>query len=133
MNRLTIQAKVHFRTGRKCRKELHTGEVPVPAVSPGRVPRVAKLVALAIRFDGLVRDGVVADYAELARLGHVTRARMSQIMLLTNLAPDIQEAILFLPRVTRGRDPITEHDIRKIAATPDWRKQRVMWEELDTN
>ena len=32
-----------------------------------RVPRVAKLMALAIRFEGLIRDGVVADYAELAR------------------------------------------------------------------
>ena len=84
-------------------------------------------MALAIRFDQLLRDGVVADYAELARLTHVSRARITQIMNLLNLAPDIQEAILFLPRVESGRDPIREHAVRPIAATSDWRKQRRMW------
>ena len=64
-------------------------------------------MALAIRFDQLIRDGVVADQAELACLGHVTGARMTQIMNLLHLAPDIQEAILHLPRVMEGRDPIT--------------------------
>ena len=35
----------------------------------------------------------------------VTRARMTQIMNLLNLAPDIQEELLLLPPVTEGRDP----------------------------
>jgi hypothetical protein len=69
---------------------------------------VAKLMALAIRFDGLIRDGVVADQAELARVGHVTRARLTQIMNMLNLAPDIQEAILTMPAPESGRDPVTE-------------------------
>ena len=89
--------------------------------------RVAKLMALAIRFDGLVRDGIVADFADLARLGHVTRARITQIMNLLHLAPDIQEAILLLPKVESGRDPITERDLRSIVAVSDWRKQRKTW------
>ena len=88
-------------------------------------------MALAIRFDGLIRDGVVADQAELARLGHVTRARLTQIMNLLHLAPDIQEELLFLPRVERGRDPIQERQLRPIAAVPDWRKQRGMWKEAE--
>ena len=96
-----------------------------------RVPRVAKLMALAIRFEGLVRDGVVADYAELARLGKVTRARVTQISNLLNLAPDIIEAILFLPAVERGKDPITERDLRPIVAVADWKKQRRMWRHLE--
>jgi hypothetical protein len=50
--------------------------------------------ALAIRFERQVRTGMLASYAELAGLGHVTRARVSQIMNLVNLAPDIQEALL---------------------------------------
>jgi hypothetical protein len=87
----------------------------------GRLPRVAKLMALAIRFEGLLRDGVVKDYAELARLGHVTRARMSQIMNLLHLAPDIQEALLFLPRLARGRDPLPLWKILPIAALAVWR------------
>ena len=128
MSGMTIQTKVYFTCGRRSKKQLQTGEKPQPV--PGRVPRVAKLMALAIRFEGLVRDEVVNDYAELARLGHVTRARMTQIMNLLNLAPDIQEAILFLPRVESGRDPITERELRAIVAVADWRKQRVVWAGL---
>ncbi len=67
-------------------------------VEPGNVPRVSKIMALAIRFHGLVRRGEVRDYTDLARLGYVTPARMTQIMCLLHLAPDIQEALLFLPR-----------------------------------
>lgn len=128
MNRLTVTAKFHVVRGQRSRKELRPGDAPARDV-PARLPRVAKLMALAIRFEGMVRDGVVADYAELARLGHITRARMSQIMSLLHLAPDIQEALLFLPRITSGKDRITERDVRPIAATPDWRKQRAIWSE----
>lgn len=65
---------------------LRAGGAPaVAAVPVGRVPRVARLMALAIHFEELVRSGAVADYATLARLGHVTRARMTQIMNLLSL------------------------------------------------
>jgi hypothetical protein len=84
-------------------------------------------MALAIRFDGLVRSGAVRDYADLARLGHVTRARMSQIMSLINLSPEIQEAILFLPPVIEGRDPLVLRDVLPIAMQPDWRRQARSW------
>jgi hypothetical protein len=87
-------------------------------------------MALAIRFEKLVRDGRVRDYADLARLGNVSRARLTQIMNLLNLAPDIQEDILFLPRTDRGFDPIPERRIRAIASEPDWRKQRRLWRTL---
>src|SRR5262249_29987473 len=80
-----------------------TPRTPAPA---GRLPRLSRLLALALRFDQLIRAGVVADYATLARVGHVSRARISQIMNLLVLAPDIQEQLLFLPRTQRGRDPL---------------------------
>ena len=99
-------------------------------IPPGTIPRISRLMALAIRFDRLIKSGEVADQAEIARLGHVSRARVTQIMNLLLLAPDIQEEILFLPRTQCGRDPIRERIIRPIAAVPDWRKQRRMWEEL---
>jgi hypothetical protein len=73
---------------------------------------------------------VVADQAELARLGHVTRARLTQIMNLLNLAPDIQEQILFSPATERGDDAVTERDLRPIAAIPSWERQRQMWQRL---
>jgi hypothetical protein len=127
---LTIECDVHFhRCGKGSRKELRPGPAQRPP-GPGRVPRVARLLALAIRFEQLVRGGDVASYAELARLGHVTRARVSQVMSLLYLAPDLQEAVLFLPRTAQGRDPVILRDLLPIAATPDWRKQRRLWREL---
>jgi hypothetical protein len=84
-----------------------------PPSRASRPPRIACLLALAHRFDELVQSGAVRDYAELARLGHVTRARVTQIMNLLNLAPDIQESILWLsPRSGRR---ITEREMRTIA------------------
>ena len=96
----------------------------------GRVPRIARLVALALRFDQLVRDGEMANFAEIARVGHVTRARVTQVMNLLNLAPDIMDEILHLPLVTHGIDPISEHHLRPIAAEYVWSKQRAMWRKV---
>lgn len=125
MSNIKVTSKVHFKSGDRSRKKMHTGEEPEKPL--GRIPRVAKLMALAIRFDNLIRDGVVADYAELSQLGHVTRARITQVMNLLNLAPDIQEAILYLPRVKSGRDPVTERELRPVVAEVDWGRQRGMW------
>ena len=103
---IQYQMRVHFRPGRHGHMRLETGEGPSVSAEPGRLPRISRLMALAIRFDGLVREGVVADQAELARLGHVSRARITQIMNLLHLAPDIQEALLFLARCAwQGPDP----------------------------
>lgn len=99
-------------------------------VAPGRIPRVSRLMALAIKYQGLIRDGVVVDYADLARLGFVTRARMTQVMSLLNLAPDIQEEILTLPRTLSGHDPIVERDVRKICQVDIWERQRILWNQL---
>jgi hypothetical protein len=96
----------------------------------GRLPRIARLLALAIKFEGMIEAGVAADYADLARLGGVTRARMTQIMNLLNLAPDIQEQILFLPCTLAGRDPITERALRQISSLADWDRQRQLWGSL---
>jgi hypothetical protein len=128
---LTIECEVHFdRQGRGSRKVLETGPKPYRPAESGRVPRVARLMALAIRCEGLIRDGAIENYTEIGRLGHVTRARVSQIMNLLNLAPDIQEEILFLPRTEKGRAPIILAQLQPIASTLDWRKQRVLWREL---
>jgi hypothetical protein len=87
-------------------------------------------MALAIRFDGLIRDGIAADQSELARLGHVTRARLTQVMNLLYLAPDVQEAILFLPAGERGREAITEKQLRLLTATASWPEQRGIWRAI---
>jgi hypothetical protein len=128
---LTFRTRVHFGRAEKGTLELREGDVPADLpVRKGRVPKISRLMALAIRFDGMLARGEVRDYAELARLGHVTRARVTQIMNLLNLAPDIQERILFLPEVEAGRDPVKEWQVRPVAAETDWRRQRAKWQEL---
>ena len=103
---------------------------PAPGVPPGRVPRVARLLALALRCEQLLAAGVIANYAALAELGHVSRARVTQILNLRWLAPAIQEAILFLPRTERGRDPISLRQLQPLARVLDWREQRALWQAL---
>jgi hypothetical protein len=94
-----------------------------PALS---IPRIARLMALAIRFDRLLRAGEFKDYAELARLGRVTRARMTQIMKLLDLAPDIQEQLLFLPQL-KG---LNERNLRPIVSRVDWTEQRRLFHRV---
>ena len=128
---LTIERTVHFQRRPHGRKQLQDGAAPVPPVlPPDRVPRVARLLALAHRFHELLRSGAVKDFAELARLGRVTRARISQVMNLLNLAPAIQEEVLYLPRTERGRDALILADLQPIASVVSWPKQRRMWEQL---
>ena len=97
------------------------GEPPVTASRP---PRIACLLALAHRFDELVRSGAVRDYAELARLSHVTRARVTQIMNLLSLAPDLQEYLLWLPPQAECR--ITEREMRRMVSEVRWDRQRAL-------
>ena len=101
---------------------------PVVSGPRGRVPRVSRLMALAIRFDDYLREtGTTA--AELARYFGVTRAYMTQILNLVNLAPEIQEALLTLPRVESGRDPVLLRDLQAIAGELEWDRQRGIWRE----
>jgi hypothetical protein len=126
---LTIEVPVSFPPAGRCGRKALPAGTDQPSLPPGRVPRVSRLMALALRLDELVRTGQVASYSALAVLGQVTRARISQILSLLHLAPDIQEA-LFLPPTLRGRDALILADLMPIAACMDWRKQRRLWRKL---
>lgn len=125
----TVVRSIHFAVKARRKRLVVGAEVPEPNPA-GRVPRVSRLMALAIRYDDLLRRGVVPDLSELARLCQVTQPRMTQIMNLLHLAPDIQEEILFLPPVEEGRDPIHEHMLRDMTRSLDWRKQRQDWKAI---
>ena len=128
MNTYTVSRKIHFQNSRRSKKSIRPGEKPKRKVA--RAPRISKLMALAIHFEQMLKDGHVEDMATLARYGQVTRARMTQIMNLLLLTPDIQETILNLPQTTRGRDDITIRRLNTIALEPDWTVQQQMWYEL---
>jgi site-specific DNA recombinase len=107
------------------------GVVGAKTAPTGRIPRISKLMALAIKMEGLVREGKVNDYTALASVGHVSKPRLTQIMNLMNLAPDIQEALLFLPKIMSGPDPITERQMRPVMAAVDWSRQRELFTNLN--
>jgi len=90
------------------------------APAPPRIPRITRLMALAIKFQEMIDRGELKDYADLARLGFVTRARVTQIMNLCLLAPDIQEQILHGAAAH-------ESSIRRVVRSVDWESQKLIW------
>ena len=101
-----------------------------PERPKGRLPRITRYMALAIYYEDLIRQGHVHDYAEIATLGHVTRARVTQIMNLRLLSPTIQEHVLALPRITHGRSDSSLRSYQVVALELDWNKQREIWMNL---
>lgn len=104
-----------------------------PAAKRGRFPRITQVLALALHFQEMIDRGEIHQHADLARLGCVSRERISQMMVLTWLAPDIQEAILTLPQVPGGRYPVSEGTLRKVARLPFWEDQRAQWQTVRTD
>jgi hypothetical protein len=127
---ITVKQNLHFDRSQRGRRRIAT-EAPRerPPVAP-RVPRIARLMALAIHFDGLLRAGEAADITTLARLSHVTQPRMTQILALNHLAPEIQDELLHLIACETGKEPIHEKGLRRISAEYDWQCQRKMWAEV---
>jgi len=121
---------VDFGTERKGRREIKGSSsdrlLPDGEASGRPIPRIARLMALAIRFEGRLRDETMRDYAELAQFGRVTRARMTQIMKLLHLAPDIQEQLLFLPLI----QGLNERNLRTIVSQIEWSEQRRMFQKI---
>jgi len=87
---------------------------PETETPPERIPRAARVLALAHKWRGLIRSGAVKDQAELARLVGVSRARVTQVMGLLWLAPNVQEAVLF------GDVDVDERGLRERAGEVVW-------------
>lgn len=95
-----------------------------------RYPRIVQVVALAIHFQDMMDRGEIRNHADLARLGCISRERVSQVMMLAWLAPDIQQQVLGLPKTPGGRFPVSETALRTIARVASWAEQRTRWEGL---
>ena len=94
-----------------------------------RPARVARRLALAHRISADIEAGRYKDYADVARRHGLTRARLTQLMNLLLLAPDIQEEVLAL-EFPVGREPVTERTLRRVLASLCWEDQRAAWTEL---
>ena len=122
-----VEFQVHIRTGRRGRRQLRKGVCPKkPTLPADDVPRLTRLLALAHRWNRLIENSVVANFAEIARIMGISRARVTQIMELLYLAPEIQEHILSLP--SEGRSVmVPERVAREITGVPIWKEQCKMW------
>ena len=118
--KVAFQGEVHMR--RDAAKAVRE-----KAVQSGRVPRISKLVALASRLHSMIDSGEVVSFQQLAELGRISQPRMTQIMSLLNLAPDIQEELLYLPEVIQGKAVIHERLLRPLTTEIDWKVQRRLW------
>ena len=104
--------------------------VSEPPPGPVRRPaRVAVMLALAHKIQHAIDGGTIRDRAEVARRLGFTRARVTHIMDLTLLAPDLQERVLELEAVD-GLQPVSERVLRSVAHGGSWADQRHAWSSL---
>jgi len=103
--------------------------VQEPLPGPVRRPaRVAVMLALAHKIQDAIDRGAVRDRAEVARRLGFTRARITHLLDLTLLAPDLQDRILVLEAID-GTEPISERALRAVAHAGSWAEQRAAWPE----
>ena len=135
-----VEFTVQFSHGPKGRRRAHEAseqsdltQATGPAASPsnvssaGSVPKITRLLVLGHHFERLVHQTAVKDYAEIARLTGLTRARVTQIVNLTLLAPEIQMQILSGAAVPRHPGSLSERLLRPLAAEASWKGQLDIW------
>lgn len=120
-------ATIHRERGRAVS---FTTQAPAPPRGPVERPaKIASMIALAHAIDREIRAGTYEDLAEVSRMLGMSRARLSQFMGLTFLAPDIQEQLLNMTAVD-GREPFREKTLRRLLASPLWHEQRAVWARI---
>ena len=124
-NGVEIQFPLHP-PSRNAQPEAAEGAPP----EAGRLPRVTRVMALTNQIQEMIRAGEARDCADLARLAGVSRERISQIMKLAWLAPEIQMEVLYFPPVSGVHFPIRERALRNISNRICWNEQREMWDKL---
>ena len=129
---IKVKRKVAFQ-GEVHKRRDAARESRVKLVQSGRIPRISKLVALASRMQSMLESGEVDTFQQLAEIGRISQPRMTQIMSLLNLAPDIQEELLYLPEVIQGKAQIHERLLRPLTRELDWRVQRRMWGRIEAS
>lgn len=94
---------------------------PEPVIQPAKV---ARMLALAHKLQRAINRGEYESRADLARAYGLSRARITQLLDLLLLAPDIQEWVLFLESED-GHEPFGEPRLRRVARTLHWAVQNL--------
>ena len=103
---------------------------PGPPPEPVRRPaRVARMLALAHRLEETIESGEYCDRAHLAKDFGLSRTRITQLLDMTLLAPDIQEEVLELEAID-GLEPVSERALREVLRYEGWDEQQATWRDL---
>jgi DNA invertase Pin-like site-specific DNA recombinase len=115
------------RAGRRNRSQSSMAQRAAQVAGMSAVPRIRRLLALALKMEQMIQEGTIKNHSELAHLGRVSPARITQVMNLLYLAPDIQEEIL----VGKGHESwLRESAIRKLSGVVLWSEQRDRWRKF---
>jgi hypothetical protein len=127
---LSVEYRIDFGGSRRNRARKKPSARPKRMTN--RLPRITRLLALAHHLQELIDQGLVADYADIARLSGITRARVTQIMNLTLLAPQIQEKLLSYGTETIFTHNLNKNAIRMALKTPIWNEQIELFNTLNS-
>jgi hypothetical protein len=90
---------------------------------------VVELLRKAIEWQTLLESGKITNQAGIARREGITRARVTQIMGLLRLSPEMNQNILATPATVR-RQKITERALRPITQIEDRGRQAELFDAL---
>ncbi|ACY13545.1 hypothetical protein [Haliangium ochraceum] len=127
---IVVTGRLFRHGGGNGRPHRFSGEPGKQPPRPTRRPaRVAQMLAFAHRVDGEVERGEFESRSAAARYYGMTTGRITQLMSLLWLAPDVQEDVLFLEAID-GREPLSGQALEKLARIADWGEQRRGWSEV---
>lgn len=121
---ITVHQKLSLTKTHRGRTRVEPRPEEEPVKPTSSIPRISRLMALAIKYQGMLDRGEVSGITELARLCRVTQPRMTQILNLNLLSPAIQEQLLHLPPHSSGKQAIHEKRLRSVCAHIDWAAQQ---------
>ena len=128
----SIRLDIHLASGKCGHRVIRKGKRPKHA-KPVRLPRVTRLMALSIKYEHLIQQGLVSNHDAIADLAGVDRSLVSRILRLRLLSPQIQEWLLNLPETEEGGDPIDWTELRPLTRIISWDKQQVELSKLAPN
>lgn len=121
---ITVHQKLSLTKTHRGRTQVEARPEEEPVKPTSSIPRISRLMALAIKYRGMLDRGEISGVTELARFCHVTQPRMTQILNLNLLCPVIQEQLFFLPRGESGKPAIHEKALRSVCRSTDWQTQK---------